>query len=309
MEIDEFSARKQYIQVGEARVAYYEEGEGQSVVLLHGCPFSSFIWRKVIPRLSGSFRCLAPDLLGLGDTETPPDADWSLPAQAKVIIRFLDTLGLERVKLVGHDHGGAVAQLIAANHPERIEQLILMDCEAFDNWPSGEEKPVIRVTQLPILGPAILRLWSIPTVFRWVLSAGSAVKDKTVLTNELIDGYVRANMSDAHRRAKPRRFLAGQLTPANNRVTMDLLDGLRQLRRPTLIVWGQDDPHFGPQWAHKLYETIPGAARLEMLPNTGHLVMEEKPEALAAILLDFLKQPGDMVAAPSSLDGGTTPRN
>ncbi len=300
MEIDEFSARKQYIQVGDARVAYYEEGQGQPVMLLHGCPFSSFIWRKVIPRLSGSFRCLAPDLLGLGDTETPPDADWSLPAQAKVIIRFLDTLGLERVKLVGHDHGGAVAQLIAANHPERIEQLVLTDCEAFDNWPSGEEKPFIRVTQLPILGPAILRLWSIPTVFRWVLSAGSAVKDKTVLTNELINGYVRANMSDAHRRAKTRRFLAGQLAPGNNRVTMDLLDGLRQFRRPTLIVWGEGDPHFGPQWAHKLYETIPGAVHLEMLPNTGHLVMEEKPEALASILLDFLRQPGDMIAAESS---------
>ncbi len=305
MKLDEISAEKQSIQVGDAQVAYYEDGTGQPLVLLHGCPFSSFIWRKVIPRLSDNFRCLAPDLLDLGDTETPPNADWSLPAQAAMILGFLDALGLERVQLVGHDHGGAVAQLIAANYPERIDQLVLENCEAFDNWPSAEETPFIRVTQWPVLGPAILRLWSIPTIFRWVLSAGSAVQNKTVLTDELIDGYVRANMSDAHRRAKTRRFLAGQLDPDNNRCTVDVLDRLRQFRRPTLIVWGKDDPHFGPEWAHKLYETIPGAVRLELLPNTGHLVMEERPEALASLLMAFFTQPANTMAAESRSVGAS----
>jgi pimeloyl-ACP methyl ester carboxylesterase len=83
--------------VGDTRVAYFEEGTGKPIVLLHGCPFSSFIWRKVIPQLSSTFRCLAPDLLGLGDTETPAGADWSLRAQAVATIGFLDALGLDRV--------------------------------------------------------------------------------------------------------------------------------------------------------------------------------------------------------------------
>ncbi len=146
-----------------------------------------------------------------------------------------------------------------------------------------------------------MRLWSIPTAFRWVLSAGSAVKDKGVLTNELIDGYVRANLSDRHKREKTRRFLAGQLDPSNNRCTMDVLDGLRQFRRPTLIVWGEDDPHFGPEWAHKLYEMIPGAVGLELLPDTGHLVMEEQPEALASLLTAFFTRRVDAIAAESRL--------
>lgn len=90
------------------------------MVLLHGCPYSSFVWRRVIPTPSSRFRCLAPDLLGLGDTETPPDADWSLPAQQGAVLGLLDELGLNQVALVGHDHGGAVAQQIATDHPERL---------------------------------------------------------------------------------------------------------------------------------------------------------------------------------------------
>jgi pimeloyl-ACP methyl ester carboxylesterase len=111
-----------------------------------------------------------------------------------------------------------------------------------------------------------------------------------VLTPELIQGYIRANLSDKHRRVKTQRFLAGQLDPQNNHYTLDLLDGLRQFQQPTMIVWGQDDPHFGPQWAHQLYQEIPGAMRLELLPDTGHLLMEEKPETFASLLLEFFSQ-------------------
>src|SRR3972149_9789420 len=102
--LDAFSRAKKFVEVGDYRVAYYEEGDGDPLLLLHGCPFSSFIWRKVIPLLSGEYRCLAPDLLGLGDTEAPAAADWSLPAQAGMIIGFLDALGLQAVNIVGHDH-------------------------------------------------------------------------------------------------------------------------------------------------------------------------------------------------------------
>jgi pimeloyl-ACP methyl ester carboxylesterase len=67
--------------------------------------------------------------------------------------------------LVAHDHGGAVAQLIAAEHPERIRRLVLTNSEAYDNWPSRDERPFIRATQLPILGPLVLWLWSRPSIF------------------------------------------------------------------------------------------------------------------------------------------------
>src|SRR5215216_1734914 len=208
MRLDRFSEKKHFLDVGEARVAYYDEGEGEPLLLLHGCPFSSYIWRKVIPLLSPHFRCLAPDLLGLGDTETPEGADWSLRAQAKMIIGFLDALGLERAHVVGHDHGGAIAQLLAAEHPARIDRLVLSNVEAYDNWPSEEERPFVRLAQLPLLGDLALRLWGSKRILRMTLAGAHAVHDPKVLTDELLEGYVRANFGDRHRRAKTRRFLA-----------------------------------------------------------------------------------------------------
>ena len=299
--MDTFSAKKRSVQVGSARVAYYEEGSGPPLVLLHGCPFSSFVWRKVIPRLSSSYRCIAPDLLGLGDTETLWDADWSLRSQADMVLGFLDELGIERVHLVGHDHGGAVAQLLAAEHPDHIHRLVLSNVEAYDNWPSPTERPFVRVTQVPIFGDLVLWLWSQPALFRLTLLEAHAVHDAHVLTPELLHGYIRANLSDPHRRHKTRRFLAGQLDPAHSRVTLDLLPGLRRFDHPALLLWGQDDPHFGPQWAERLRCDIPGAVGVKLLPRTGHLLMEEQPERFAESVLAFLADSPPATLTPGQL--------
>jgi pimeloyl-ACP methyl ester carboxylesterase len=288
MELDAFSLGKQFIHIADARVAYADHGDGSPVLLLHGCPFSSFVWRNVIPTLEeAGHRCLAPDLLGLGDTETPSGADWSLPAQLAMLLDFLDALSVERVDVIGHDHGGAIAQLLAANHPERINRLVLCNAEAYDNWPSGDERPFVVATQLPVVGALFRLALSSPMTFKVILTAAKAVKDRTALTDELVTGYVRANLSDPHKRAKTARFLAGQLDPDNNRCTLDAVDGLRRFDHPTMLLWGTEDAHFGPEWADRLAADIPGFRRKELLP-TGHLLMEEDPERVSRLLAEFL---------------------
>ena len=117
---------------------------------------------------------------------------------------------------------------------------------------------------------------------------------------ELLDGYIRANLADRQRRAKTRRFLAGQLDPANQRHTLAAMPGLRRFDHPTLLIWGRDDPHLGPQWAQRLHADIPGAHQLELLPATGHLLMEEQPERLAALIADFLAEPGGTPTPPAT---------
>jgi pimeloyl-ACP methyl ester carboxylesterase len=291
VELDSFSLAKRFVHVGDTRVAYHDDGDGPPLLLLHGCPFSSFVWRKVIPHLATTHRCIAPDLLGLGDTETRPGVDWSLPAQEVMVLGLLDALGIDRASVVGHDHGGAVAQLLAAYHPERIDCLVLCNAEAYDNWPSGDERPIVALTQLPVIGSLLLRVAATRPVHRLLLSVGHAVKNTGVLDDELISGYVRANASDAHRRAKTARFLAGQLDPDNNRCTAAAIDRLRQFDRPTLLLWAADDPHFGPKWAERLRADIPGVVELEVLADTGHLLMEERPDQVAARIARFLAAP------------------
>lgn len=283
-------ADQQYASVGQATVAYTDAGTGMPVVLLHGCPFSSFVWRGVIERLSPRFRCIAPDLLGLGDTETPSDADWTLPAQVRTVLGLLDELGLDQVAVVGHDQGGAIAQLIAAQHPERITALVLADAEAYDNWPSTDELPFVRATQLPVLGGLVLWSWSRRRLFRWALTSGKAVHNTAALTDELVDGLLAANLATRHRRAKTRRFLAAQLDVINQAHTGAAVDALKKFDRPTLILWGERDVHFPPEWGERLHRDIPGAARLEILPATGHLLMEERPAEVATLIAEFLHE-------------------
>lgn len=285
------TGHKRFTNVGTARVAYLDRGDGPPLLLLHGCPFSSFIWRKLIPELANRHRCLAPDLLGLGDTETPPGADWSLPAQASAILGLLDALHIDSTDVVAHDHGAAIAQLLAADHPERVRRLIITNAEAYDNWPSAEELPFLRATQVPLLGQFLLWAWSRRPLLKLVLRAGRAVHNPAVLTRDLLDGYLQANLADRHRRAKTRRFLAGQLHPANQQATAAAVPGLRRFSHPTLIIWGRDDPHFGPQWAERLRADIPGAVGLDLLPATGHLLMEEQPEQLVTLISGFLTEP------------------
>jgi pimeloyl-ACP methyl ester carboxylesterase len=276
------------LDVGEISVGYREAGAGPAVLLLHGCPFASFVWRDVMASLTHRFYCLAPDLLGLGDTETPDGADWSLVAQAHMVIGFLDSLGIDRAHVVAHDHGGAVAQLLAARHPERIDRLVLSNVEAYDNWPSAEERPFVLATQAPILGDIVLRAFARPRILRFALTRAHAVYDRRRLSRVFVQETIAANLADARRRAKTKRFLAGQLDPDHNRVTLDLVDGLRQFDHPTLLLWAVNDAHFGPVWAERLRSDLPGPVEVRLLDDTGHLLMEERPGAYAALVGEFL---------------------
>ena len=112
-----------------ARIAYRNGGgDGRPVVLVHGTPSHSYIWREVIPPLeSAGYRVLCFDLLGYGRSERPLDRDTSVAAQARILERMLDFWGLEQADIVGHDIGGATAMILAVHKPERLGKLLLVE--------------------------------------------------------------------------------------------------------------------------------------------------------------------------------------
>ncbi len=115
------------------RVAYTDAGEGEPVILLHGIPTWSFLYREVIPILAHEHRVLAPDLLGHGYSDRRDRFDRSLRAQTAMILRFMDALGIERATIVGHDTGGGVALILGIEHPDRVKRLVLSNIVAYDS--------------------------------------------------------------------------------------------------------------------------------------------------------------------------------
>jgi len=113
---------------------YHEAGSGVPLVLLHGYLMGANLWDPVIQLLGGEFRCLAPELpFGAHASPMRPDADLTSAGVGRLVADFLQALDLHGVILIGNDSGGAIAQVVAARHPERLCGLILTSCDAFDN--------------------------------------------------------------------------------------------------------------------------------------------------------------------------------
>jgi pimeloyl-ACP methyl ester carboxylesterase len=286
--IDGFSQRKKFMEIGSARVAYVDEGAGPPVVLLHGCPFSAWEWKDVIPVLSKRYRVIAPDLLGLGDTSVRLDDDYRLPKEMTMVVGLLDALSILTARLVGHDHGGATAQLMMKHHPDRIHSLVLTNVEAYDQWPSEPEKPYLGLILNPVSGPFFRLAFALEPLQREAYSV--AVHRKEVLTDEMLRAFVEPQLATAGRWARLRRFFRWQMDPEHNAETMRAVDGMRRFDRPVLILWGRHDTNFGPPIAERLARDIPGVVRVEWMENSAHLPMLEEPERYAEALMRFFSE-------------------
>jgi 2-hydroxymuconate-semialdehyde hydrolase len=288
--MEAFSKNKKFIDVDSWRVAYIDEGGGEPVLLLHGCPFHSFEWRDVIPLLTPRYRVIAPDLLGLGDTVVRLDDDYRLPNQMKMVVGLMDRLGVKSARIVGHDHGGATAQLMMKYHPERIQRLVLTNVEAYDQWPSEPERPYLEWIVSPVRTPFLRALLGATAAQRDIFSI--AVHNKQALTDEVLAAYVRPHIATPERWLRLRRFFHWQLDREHNLETLRAVDGMRRFDHPTLLLWGKHDTNFGPALAERLAKDIPGFVRTELLENSAHMPMQEEPEAYARAVLRFFDEDG-----------------
>lgn len=292
-ELEAFSRHKLYVDVERWRVAYIDEGQGAPVVLLHGCPFHSFQWRDLIPRLRGTYRVLAPDLLGLGDTQVRLSDDYRLPKDVEMVIGFMDALGIATADFVASDHGAATVQLLMRDHPERIRRAVLTNAEAYDQWPSKPERPYLELVVNPWLGPLFRTALGYTWVQREVF--GVAVHRSEAFSDEVLYAYTRALIATPGRWRRLQRFFRWQLDPEHNRETMNAVDGMRRFEKPTLILWGRRDTNFGPAIAERLASDIPGVVGVEYLEESAHMPFQEEPERYGQAVLRFLGAPSEVL--------------
>ena len=131
--------------VGGHRIAYGIHGSGRPVVLIHGTPSHSYIWRNVVPRVSSSdFQVYVFDLLGYGASERPVNADTSVAAQTELVVELMRFWNLESAQVVAHDIGGAIGLRLAVGHSDLVERLVVIDTVSYDSWPSETWQEIIK---------------------------------------------------------------------------------------------------------------------------------------------------------------------
>jgi pimeloyl-ACP methyl ester carboxylesterase len=297
MDIAAFHASRRFASVDSGRIAYVETGQGPPALFVHGVPLNGYHWRHVIEKVRQRRRCIAIDLMGLGYTEIAPTQDVSFPAQARMIAEVLDALGIETVDLVSNDSGGAIAQIFAAAHPDRLRSLVLTNCDVHDGWPPHQVLPVIERARQGTLAPAFRSLLDHPGLARERHAKGDSVPlfrsyaDPSVLTDDVIRLYLEPLLSSPQRiDAFQRYWLA-----FDNRQTVAIRAALERLEVPTLIVWGLADIFFERKWAHWLKNTIPGARPVIEVPDGRLFFPEDRPEALAEPLLAFWEEAGRLM--------------
>jgi pimeloyl-ACP methyl ester carboxylesterase len=274
--------RSRFVEVGGVQIHYQAAGaeSAPTLILIHGFLASNFVWRDVlVPLAERGYRVIAPDLVGFGFSAKPVDAEYTIAAQARMIVGLMDELRIERATLVGSSYGGAVSAIVALERPERVARLVLVGAVCNDNL---KHHPALRLAALPAVGDALApALLDLRYLLRRKLGRFRAANgDRVSLEQRIAGRHLPLRAADTQRAMLNtlRRWSA-------TRVERDA----HLLQQPTLLVWGADDADTPLSDGETLHRLIPNS-RLLVFPGIGHLPQEEVPQAFTEVVTEFLTQ-------------------
>ncbi len=272
------------ISLGQGDVAFVDHGEGDTAALfVHGVLVNADIWRNVIWDVADKRRCIAPDLPAHGATPVPetPAADLSLDGLAAILDELCERLGLAQVDVVANDTGGAVAQVFAARHPERIRTLTLTNCDVHENFPPELFKPFVALAESGEFGPMVAAMAGDPDLARSEVGFGMAYAYPERLSDDLLASFLGPFVPDQG------KGLERLLTASSAAELIAVEPLLAELHAPTQVAWGTGDLFFEPAWAERLAGMIPGVERVILVPDAMLYWPDERSADLVRLLRDF----------------------
>jgi pimeloyl-ACP methyl ester carboxylesterase len=276
------------VRLAQGPIRYRESGAGEPIVLVHGLLANGELWRDVAPRLAKDFRVIVPDW-PLGSQELPLDsspgrpADLSPPALAQLVADFLAALDLEGVTLVGNDTGGAISQLVAVEHPERLARLVLTPCDAYEHFPPPAFKPLATVGRSPAALRVLAQLMR-PAFARRLPNAYGGITRRA--DDALTASWVRPIRVNAEIRRQTAEIFKGM----RPEVTLEAARRFGELSMPVLIAWAPEDRFFRLSDAERMAREIPNA-RLELIENSLTFTAIDQPERTAELIAAFAREP------------------
>lgn len=263
------------------RMHHLDEGEGEPILLMHGEPTWSYLYRRMIPPLTSRFRCVAPDYLGFGRSDKPLRIeDYTYDLHAASIRAFVEALDLRDITVVVQDWGGPIGLRVATEMPERFKRLVVLNTGLFGsrNWPTpgfmnwrnfaervGMDMPVGRIIQ----------------------GATSTELDEAILAAYEAPCPVRE--SKAGVAAFPLLVPLSAEEPAAAAM-LKVMESLRGWTIPTLVCWSDSDPVFPLKAGHAMASLLPGSGgQVHELSGASHMLQEDRGEEIARLILDFAR--------------------
>ncbi|MGW0193001.1 alpha/beta fold hydrolase [Nonomuraea sp. NPDC003201] len=264
-------------------ISYVDVGDGPVSLFVHGVGTSSYLWRNVIAAFRDERRCVAIDLPLHGGSD--PRDDLSIPALAEAVEELCEGLGLTEVDLVANDTGGAVAQVFAVRHRERLRTLTLTNCDVHTNTPPEAFEPTVDLAAKGELAPLTALVLDQPELL--AQTAYGEGYERIDDPAALVEAYLRPIF------AKPDggRAFERLLTSIDAKDMIAIEPQLTVLTVPTLLVWGTGDVFFDVSWARWLRDTIPGVKEIVEIEGGRLFFPDDRADELVPHLRRFWAQP------------------
>lgn len=279
----------QYIETNGITLHCKIEGTGKTILLLHGFPEFWYSWHKIIPLLSNKFKIVAPDMRGYNLSTKPPKViDYTPEKLVEDIAGLINSLGNEKVILVGHDWGGAIAWLTASKYPNLIEKLIILNAPhpvdfkkqlLSGNWQQIKKSWYMLLFQLPWLPEKKLSK-NLSNTFNKIFKGW--VYNKNSFSNQDIENYI-----DIYKQPNAFKFPINYYRAAllygndnkKNRHTISI---------PTLLLWAQNDKALGKELTYNIPQYCTNYLSIKYHDNCSHWIQHEQPEWVAQQIVAFV---------------------
>ncbi|MGZ4338700.1 MAG: haloalkane dehalogenase [Gaiellaceae bacterium] len=276
--LPDWSFQPQYLDLGGLQMHYVDEGEGAPVLLLHGEPTWSFLYRKVIPELVGGSRCVAPDYFGFGRSDKPTDPAWySYDAHVRSIERLVLELGLHELTVVVQDWGGPIGFRLCVEHPDRVARLVVLNTGIGARAPNDEWlrfQAFMRRVGTEIVAGQLVRLSLVQPV-----------------TDDVIAGY-DAPFPVPESKVGIVQFPELVATSSDHpsaAAMLDVRERLRRFEQPALVLFSDSDPIFSRRAAETMAELLPNAELDPPLEGAGPFLQEDRGAEVGRRIAAFVR--------------------
>lgn len=275
----EYPFKNNYATINGRAMHYIDEGEGEILLMIHGTPAWSFLYRKMVQHFSKTHRCIVPDHLGFGLSEKSKDIDSSAPQLAKNLTAFIQQLGLKNITLIVHDFGGPIGLSYAIHQPDNVKKIILMNTWF---WKTKDQEAVQKVDK--ILHSRLGKFMYLRLNFSPKFLLPKAFYNKTKLPKSIHQHYTKVFRNKAERWGLLQ--IGHSLLGASDWYEQQWQQIDQIKGKPFLVLWGTKDEFIRPEYLATWRQTLTNASIKTY--ECGHFLQEEKPEELITEINRFL---------------------